>query len=340
MNGKIKLGVIGIGMAWDRLHYPALQKLTEQYEIAAVCNKTIDKARSFAQSISLGDENVYDDHMKLLERDDIEVVDILVPISENYEITKAAIQAGKHVIAEKPFASTPQAATELIELKNNKGVIVMVAENFRYDEGNRIIKELIAGSSVGEALYFIQNTGADFKNDMVDNTFAAKEWRQHPTFQGGVFLDGGIHDIARMRYLFGDIKKISACGRPQDEDYNEFMNINALIEFKNGVSGHYAFYTQGSENLKPPIGFRIFAANGDIYLENKDKGIIEICYKDGAIEQKTFTPGNGYYHELLDFHHALRHGADIISTPEKELGDIQAIFDIMDCCHSTRNSHN
>lgn len=329
MNKKLKLGVIGIGLAWERLHYPALQKLTDKYEIAAICNKTIDKAQGFASRIALGAENIYSDYKKLLERTDIDVIDLLVPISENYEIAKDIIKAGKHLIAEKPFASAVEAAKELIELKNLHNVKVLVAENFRYDEENNIIKDMISEGTIGEVMYFIQNTGADFQKDMLSNTFAAKEWRQHPEFDGGIFLDGGIHDIARMRFLFGDIATLYACARPQQEGYCPYMSINALLKFKNSVSGQYSFYSQGTELQKPPVGLRIFGTLGDIYLESRDKGNIQIFYKDGRSEQRAFTPSQGYYYELLNFYNAMNTNDAIISTPEKELGDIQLIFDIL-----------
>lgn len=52
MGKKLRVGVIGIGFAWDRLHEPAFAKLKDQYEIAAVCNKTIDKAQGVAQGLA------------------------------------------------------------------------------------------------------------------------------------------------------------------------------------------------------------------------------------------------------------------------------------------------
>lgn len=329
MDKKIRLGVIGIGLAFERLHYPALQQLTDKYEIIAVCDKDISKAQDFGQSINLASENIYDDFVKLLMRDDLDAVDVLVPIHENFEIAEAVILAKKNLIAEKPFAATPKAASLLIQLKEKHHVTVMVAENFRYDEGNKIIKDTISNGSIGEVMCFIQNTAADFEKDMIGNTFAAKEWRQHPEFMGGIFLDGGIHDIARMRYLFGELDSIYACGRNQDEEYNPYISVNSLIKFKNGVAGQYSFYAQGTELQKPPIGLRIFGTLGEIYYESTSKGVIEIFYKDGKSEQKTFAPSNGYYHELVNFYDALTKDAEIVSTPEKELDDIQSIFDIL-----------
>jgi Predicted dehydrogenases and related proteins len=324
MENKIKLGVIGIGFAWDRLHYPALKELADKYEIVAVCNKTIDKAQGFAQSINLPPENIYSDYKEMLKRPDIDTIDVLVPISENFEVAKDVLMAGKHLIAEKPLAATIEGAKELIDLKNNTNQKVMVAENFRYDDGNNIIKTVISNGEIGEVMYFVLNTGADFEKDMTSDTFGAKEWRQHPNFEGGIFLDGGIHDIALMRFLFGDASTVHAFGRPQEEPYCPYRTINTLLKFQNSVIGHYSYDSKGSELQKPPIGLRIFGTLGDIYLESKECGVVHINYKNGTNEQKTYTPSRGYYNELLNFYNN-----NIISTPEKELGDMELLFEIL-----------
>lgn len=334
MAKRLRMGVIGTGMAWERLHWPALQKLTNEYEVAAVCNKEVEKAEGFADSISLAKENVYADYKEMLRRDDIDVIDLLVPISENYEIAKDVIMAGKNLIAEKPFASTPEAAQELTDLKNEYGVVVLVAENYRYNEEDNIIKQLISSGAIGEVMYFIENKGGNFEKDMTQNTFAAKEWRQHPAFPGGTFLDSSIHDIARMRFLFGDTKNVSAFARPQQEEYCPYQCVNALIQFRDDTIGHYAYYPEASEQKQQPVGLRIFGTLGEIYLESPDKGVLEIYYKDGRSEQRTFTPGMGYYHELVNFYRHINYGDPIISTPEKELGDIKLIFDILSSIES------
>ena len=327
MNNTIKLGVIGIGMAWERLHWPAISKLTDKYEITAVCNKTVEKAQNFAKSISLPLDRVYSDYRELLKRDDIDAVDVLVPISENFEVARDVLNTGYHLIAEKPFASSPEAAKELIALKNEKNLTVLVAENFRYDEENISIKQLLTDKTLGEALGFLQVTAADFENAQIGDTFAAKEWRQHPCFEGGIFLDGGIHYIARMRFLFGDVESVSAAGLPHDKDYYPYAAISALLRFQCGIAGQYSYFSNISELNK--TGLRIFCTEGEIYLESKECGKVQLFRKDGTSEERPFTPAQGYYSELLNFWGALKNGDAIISTPEKELGDIELIYDIL-----------
>ena len=321
---KLRLAVIGTGFAWDRLHYPALQELSDKYEIVAVCNKTIDKAHGFAQGINLPPDRIYSNYSEMLERDDIDVVDVLVPISENFEVARDVLLAGKNLIAEKPFAATIEGANELLEIKNRNNLKVMVAENYRYDDGNRMIKDIISSGKIGEITNFTLDTGADFPAEMTGDTFAAKEWRQHPNFHGGIFLDGGIHDIALMRFLFGDVEKVYAVGRPQNEEFCPYSVISTLLTFKNSVTGSYTYRSNLKPLTEPPIGLRIFGTTGEVYLKSKESGVVNVSYKDGRTEELNYTPERGYYNEFVNFY-----DGNIVSTPEKEIGDIELVLDIL-----------
>ena len=137
---KIRLAVIGTGLAWERLHWPAISELKEHYEIAALCNRTKSDAERFAAAIGLDHSNVYDDYAAMLQRYDIDAVDVLVPIEENFEAAAAVIRAGKNLIAEKPLAGTMEGAKELLEIHSKSPVLFMVAENYRYNDENHIIK--------------------------------------------------------------------------------------------------------------------------------------------------------------------------------------------------------
>ena len=324
MAEKLRLAVIGTGFAWDRLHYPALRELSDKYEITAVCNKTIEKAQGFAQGINLPPDRVYSNYNEMLRRADIDVVDVLVPISENFEVARDVLAAGKNLIAEKPFAATLEGANELLELKNRNNLKVMVAENYRYDDGNRIIKDIVSSGKIGDVTNFMLDKSTDFPQEMPDDSFAAKEWRQHPDFKGGIFLDSGVHDIALMRFLFGDVEKVYSVGHEQNEDFCPYSVINALLTFRNGVIGSYTFRSIAKALQNPPVGLRIFGTLGEIYLESKDCGVVNFRYKDGQSEDLSYTPERGYYNELLNYY-----DGNIISTPEKEVGDISLVFDIL-----------
>lgn len=332
---KIRLGVIGTGLAWEQLHYPAIQELNDKYEIVALANRTRQDAENFANKINLDLKNVYDDYNELLKVEDIDAVDILVPIQLNFEVAEAAMNAKKHIICEKPMAPDIKQAEKFLSLSRNYDKLILIAENYRYNEEYKIIRDIIYSEKIGSPVYFIMNNVSCFPCGMSGNSYAGTEWRQHPRFPGGAFLDAALHDVAAMRYIFGNAKCLQAFGKPQNEDFNPYLSVNVNILFENDVIGLYTYFPSSVETQKPAIGFRIFGTKGEIFLENKDSGIIEVSYHDGMgqnikNEKITYTPGRGYYNELLNFYNAFCGKEQILVTPEIEFGDVKMIFDMLE----------
>ncbi|RCX12737.1 putative dehydrogenase [Anaerobacterium chartisolvens] len=333
---KIRLGVIGTGLAWERLHYPAILELKDKYEIAALSNRTLKDAQEFAKKIGLSPENIYQDYKEMLKRDDIDAVDILVPIEMNYGVSWDVAAAGIDFICEKPLAAKLDDAKKYVELSKKHSLKIMIAENYRYNEENNIIRSIIGSGKIGDVIYFIRNNITCFPCEMSKDTFAGTEWRQHPKFAGGAFLDAALHDIAAMRHIFGDIECVQAFGKPQQEDFNPYVSVNSNILFKNRITGYFSYFPSGMEPQRPLIGFRIFGTKGEIYLEEKNCGTINVAYNNGQSEQVPYTPERGYYNELMNFYNAFNGKEEILVTPEVEFGDVKAVFSIMESVSKQR----
>jgi len=328
---RVKLGILGLGLAWERLHGPALARLQDKFEIVAVCDIDTEKAQSVAAFLNLPPDAAYSTHHRMLSHPNMEAVASLVPIGENFECAAAVIKSGKHLITEKPLAHTPEAARELVKLKDRAKTKMLVAENIRYEEENAIIKSLISDGHIGNPVYFIDNHVVEFKKEAETGGFAQTDWRQHPNFSGGVILDSGVHHVARMRYLFGDALSISAHGRSSSIEFSPYSCINALFTFDDGIAGHYSFFMTGKETQAPFVGLRIFGTQGEIFLEERECGFVNVSYRDGRpSEAIRYNPSQGYYHEFEDFYTAIRLGGRIDSTPEKALGDLETIFNLME----------
>jgi len=326
---KIKMGIIGTGLAWERLHRPAYERLNDKFEIIAVCDKNIEKAKKAGATLQISPERIYSDYVKMLQEVKFDSISTMVPIEENYETAKAVIENGINLLAEKPFAAEVDKARELIEAAKYKNVKVLVGENYRYEEENIIIKELLKTEAIGELLYFVDSNMTDFPAEMSKDTFSKTEWRQHPKFYGGIFLDSAIHHIARHRFLFGDVREVFATGVVCSEDFSPYSAINAIFTYDNNITGHYMYCNQIEELQKPLIGLRIFGTKGEIFLEERKASFVNVMYKDGESKRISYTPEQGYYNQLINFYEALSGGKEIISNPEKEIGDIKVICDIL-----------
>ncbi len=330
---KLRVGIIGAGMAFEQLHYPAYQELSDKFEIAAICDLDPQKANYWVKKLNLVQQKVYSEYRNMVVRDDIDVIDIMVPIELNYKITKevASLVAGsrKWIICEKPLASTLEEAKSAVELPQKYHVPIMITENYRYNEEINIIRDYVCGERIGEVLYFMQNRVINFLEDINMNKFPSTRWRQHPKFPGGAILDTGVHDIAALRHIFGAIEKVQGFGRPQDYDFSPYSVVCVNMLFKSGLIGQFSFFCSGKEMQRPWIGLRIFCTRGMIYLEDRDCGTVNIAYNDGRFEQIPYRPQRGYYNELLNLYQAAAGNEPVSVTPELEFGDTYTIFQIL-----------
>lgn len=334
---RLKVGIIGTGMAFEHLHYSAYMKLTDRYEIAALCDGDIQKARNWAIKLNLDKNKVYDNWQEMLAKEDLDVIDIMVPIELNFEVTEGVAKqlAGKNkgIICEKPLAPTLDQAQAARDLAQKYNIPIMIAENYRYNEEIDMIRDMVRNKYIGEVYYFMQNRVIDTPGDMVQDKFSAKEWRQHPEFPGGVITDTGVHDIAALHHIFGPIDKLQSFGRPQKAEFAPYSVVNVNMQFKSGVTGQFSFFCAGKEMQRPFIGLRIFGTEGMLYLEERDAGTINVAFNDGRQERIPYEAQKGFYNELLNFHNAMMGIEPVSVSPELEYGDLKAMHDIFKSIH-------
>ncbi|MFZ5643425.1 MAG: Gfo/Idh/MocA family protein [Bacillota bacterium] len=334
---KLRVGIIGTGMAFERLHYPAYQEMPDKYQIVAVCDEDRAKASRWAGRLGIDSNRVYSDYREMCKRDDIDCYDIMVPIEKNYTVTEeVASIARKPIICEKPLAPNKEQAFAHRELPKKYGIPIMIAENYRYNEETNMIRDMVKTKKIGDIVYFIQNRVYAFPIDMHKNSFAATEWRQRPDYPGGTILDTTVHDLAALRHILGPIDRLQAFGVPQDDDFSPYAVVNVNIRFKSGVTGNFSFYCSGVEMQRPLVGLRMFGTSGMIYLEERDCGIINVAHNDGRSEQVPFRTQRGFYNELLNFYNAAIGKEPIFVTPEMEFGDAMTVFAILDSIREGR----
>ncbi|NLJ56662.1 MAG: Gfo/Idh/MocA family oxidoreductase [Firmicutes bacterium] len=331
---KLNVGIIGTGMAFERLHYPAYKALSDRYVIVSLCDLERQKAEAWATRLNISPDKVYTDYLQMLkENDELDVIDIMVPIELNFEVTEEVARklAGqrKGIICEKPLAPTLDQAREARQLGKKYNLPIMIAENYRHNQEINYMRDLVQARRIGEVFYFIQNRVVNFPQDMLKNKFPAKEWRQHPEFPAGTITDTAVHDLGGLRHIFGPIKKLQAFGRPQEAEFAPYSVINANLLFKNGISGSFNFFCAGKEMQRPLIGLRIFGSEGMIYLEERDVGTINIAFNDGRTEKLPYEVQKGYYNELVNLHDALTGTEPLTVTPEVEYGDLKTVLDII-----------
>ena len=195
----LKIAVIGLqfGMAHieGALAYGA--------EIAAICDCNAEHLRAAGECYHIAEEKRFTDHRALLARDDIDAVVIAVPDQQHRELSCAFLNAGKHVLCEKPMALTRADTEAMIKTADASGRQLMVGQICRFTPAFEQAKAFVDNGTLGD-LYFVESEYAHDYMKLVDN------WRSDPLRHG--VIGGGCHAVDLLRWLADDPQEVFAYG--------------------------------------------------------------------------------------------------------------------------------
>ena len=332
---SLGFGLIGYG-AWGRFHARAIQQ-NAGAELRAVC--AASEASRQAAATETGAE-VYAEYSELLARPDIDVVDIVAPNYLHEEIAIAAFQSGKHVLLEKPMATSVAACDRIIEAARQAGKLLLVGHEMRFSGMYGRIKQLIDEGFIGEPRYVL----ADLWRRPYRS--GSNGWRLDKERVGNWTLEEPVHyfDIACW-YLSasGEPSNVIAYGNQSDpaaeHDPDRCDNFTAVVTYPNRA---YAVISQSLAAVQHHFSLKVFGTSGVIRSEwhaeldrsEKPGYSLEVSHEGGlrTIEVGS-TPGELFElrQEIEAMVAAVRDGAPLPITPEEAR---RAIF----LCLSARES--
>ena len=310
----VKLGIIGCGVAARDLHWPALQQMPEKFMVTAVCNHTEPKAKDFANMV--GNVPYVLDYHDLLAREDVEAVSIVLPYHLNYPATKHSLEAGKHVLVEKPLAAELSDAKKMTGLQDKYPLVTMVAENFRYRPIFQKVKAYIQGGEIGYPYSAIWNVLMQ-----VERKYAAVQWRRNNRYPRGLAIDGGVHYVAALRFLFGDITAGIASGDNVDPELGGMDTFSFQFTTQNKISGAVNIYYSVKGHDEDRL--LIFGTEGTILVEPY-RIVIKKESKDEAVDE--FEVDIGYRGEYEDFSRAITTGQKPVATFAESYQDLKTML--------------
>jgi predicted dehydrogenase len=208
---KIPLCLIGCGGMGHR-HILAYKELEESgignVELMAVCDlnpKNADLGRREIERLFGRTPLVFTDLDEALAHPDIAAVDIVTDPSFHHQVAIPALQAGKHVLVEKPLGITIRACQAMIKAADDNGMVLATAENLRRDPPNRLARSIIDQGLLGDPYLMIQTSLGG--NDKMIIT----PWR-HLKDKGAIGLDMAVHYTDIVQYYMGDFEQIYGVG--------------------------------------------------------------------------------------------------------------------------------
>lgn len=206
---KVRIGMIGYKMM-GKAHSHAYRDIPFYFDtdvvpvLQAISGRDEQGVRRAAEK--MGWASVEMDWHHLVERDDIDVIDIVSPNNTHADIAIAAAKAGKHIICEKPLALSVEQAQHMLDAVNKAGVVHMVCHNYRFAPAVQYAKQLIQQGKLGR----IYHVRATFLQDWLMDPGYPLVWRLRKDVSGsGTLGDLGSHIIDLARFLVGEFSEVA-----------------------------------------------------------------------------------------------------------------------------------
>lgn len=236
MSETVRVGVVGTSWWADEFHLTTL-KSHPRAEIAAICGRNRGRAEEMAKKYNI--PRIFTDYREMIEKGNLDALVVSTPDDLHYAMTMDALDAGLHVLCEKPMAPNAGQAKEMYERAEAVGVKHMVLFTYRWVPHHQYLKTLIDNGYLGRLfqcqLRFLGGYGRDGQYG----------WRFDRQRANGIWGDLGSHMTDFARWYVGDVARVSAhlatfvdrpgpAGQPLDP-----ANDSALValEFVNGAQG-------------------------------------------------------------------------------------------------------
>ena len=246
---KLKIGFIGCGGIANQKHLPGMSQQTEYVDLCAFCDLIPERAEKAAKEYGTPDAKVYTDYHELLADPTIDAVHVLTPNIAHCEITVAALEAGKHVLCEKPMAATPEDAQKMLDARDRTGKMLTIGYQYRHFHENAVARKVVADGWLGD-IYYAEATYLRRRGVPTWGVFTDKSKQG-----GGPLIDIGTHALditlwcmnnydvesvtGSVFYKLGNLPQATegnAFGPWDPETYEVEDSAMGFIKMKNGAA--------------------------------------------------------------------------------------------------------
>ena len=222
---SLRVVVIGCG-AIARAHVPAIIA-AEDVELVGLYDQ--DQARAREMASTHGNRRVYSSWREVLDDPQVDCVDLLLPHNAHHQFALEAASAGKHVMVEKPIATSLPECDDMIAAAERNHVALMTCHTVLFEPGAQKVKEIIQSGAIGD-VYMAQTIGLEGPS-----TVSVRPWLANSR-GGGVLMAQAIHQIYFLQHLLGDVASVSAVvGKRKIVPMTTDDTCLALLEFQSGA---------------------------------------------------------------------------------------------------------
>ncbi|MDD2955931.1 MAG: Gfo/Idh/MocA family oxidoreductase [Oscillospiraceae bacterium] len=206
MAAKVKIGIIGCGGIANTKHLLALGRQTDRVELTAFCDLIPERAQKAAEQYGVPGAKVYTDYKELLKDSSIEAVHVLTPNRWHREMTVNALEAGKHVMCEKPMAINPAEAMDMVNAAKRTGKLLAIGYQYRQRNDALTLKRMADAGDLGD-IYYARGHAVRFRGVPTWGVFTNKLEQG-----GGPLIDIGTHSLDLALWVMNNYKPSMVLG--------------------------------------------------------------------------------------------------------------------------------
>ncbi|MHA4068682.1 Gfo/Idh/MocA family protein [Bacillus cereus] len=299
----LKVGIIGCGSIAQHRHLPEYEA-NPYVQIVAVCDSNKKRAKKIANNYGV---NMYTDYNELINCEELDAVSVCTPNHLHASISIAALQAGIHVLCEKPMATSKADAEMMIGAAEKSGKKLMIGHNQRFVASHQKAKQLIKSGAIGKIYSFRTAFGhsgpENWSVDGKESWFFKKE----EAFLGAMG-DLGVHKADLIRYILNE--EITEVGAFVETSAKTFSNVDdcavCILKSESGIIGTLA--ASWSYVSKEDNSTIIYGEKATLRLEDDPTNSLIIQYKNGEVVkyelnkiQSNATVGQSNSHVIEQF---------------------------------------
>jgi predicted dehydrogenase len=321
----LKGAIVGFGFISGKGHFPAYQQRTdvEIVAFADVCPARLDAARALAPKARF-----YSTWQELLEKEELDFVDISTPPNVHAEIALAAATRGLHVLCEKPLTTSVAQAVKLVETARQQRRVIFPAHNYKHAPVVKFAQDVIRSGRIGAVravtLETFRTTHAKGVKEW--NT----DWRRDKKFSGGgIAMDHGSHSFyLTFAWLNALPTHVTAKTLSLEPKWDTEDNLNCVLTFPGGFAHTFLTWTAGVRkviySLQGSKGALVIADDDwELTADGKaERGVIESDWMDASHTK--------WFNSLFDQFQAAIRAGDFVN---RELREAVACVQIIETCY-------
>lgn len=341
MSRKTKVGLIGAGMISNMAHMPGYANIPDLCEMVAVCDLIEERAQKASKQYGI--PKVTTDYRDILNDPEIEAVSIMTPNIFHATPAIEALQAGKHVLCEKPLAMNGEQARAICQAEKESGKILQVALQYRFSSAGLFMRDFIKAGQMGDVQY-ARAQALRRRGVPGWGVFTNKEKQG-----GGPLIDIGVHILDLTLYMMGYPKPVVAMGNTWDTLAKNPKNENfwgdfdrktftvedfavGMIRFDNGavVTLESSFMSNGEGD---PMRTQLYGTEAGAIVDPSGETPVKI-YKQVEGQYFDMTPAqlpnvdSPYHGEIKAFIEAVQ-GGKPSPVPGIQGFTLNAVFDAL-----------